>query len=441
MRALYSFIWGLSLPFALFRLWWRGRQEPGYRQHIAERLGFYPPAAANAAQTTIWVHAVSAGETRAAEPLIRALLAHYPQYRILLTHMTATGRETGGKLFADVSDRLSQSFLPYDINWMMRRFLAHFAPRLCVLIETEVWPNLIAQCELAQVPVTLVNARLSAKSLKKAKRLASLILPAAHAIKAVAAQSNPDAQRLAELGIEHAQVTGNMKFDVTPPPLMAERGAALRRSFANRKVILCASTRDGEEELILQAYQEQFVALPEKPLLIITPRHPQRFDQVAALLAARGISYLRRSELDHEQVAPLDEEVQVLLGDSMGEMYMYYAAADVAFVGGSLVPLGGHNLIEACAMAKPVLTGLHTFNFSEITDQAIAAEAALRVDGARSMLQQALLLLTKQQERERMGQNAHAFFLQHQGATARTVKLLQVFLDEPPSPPTQTIQT
>ncbi|MFZ6689692.1 lipid IV(A) 3-deoxy-D-manno-octulosonic acid transferase [Undibacterium sp. SXout11W] len=426
MRLLYSFVWGLSLPFALFRLWWRGRQEPGYRQHIEERLGFYAPYDAS---PTIWVHAVSAGETRAAEPLIRSLLAHYPKHQLLLTHMTATGRETGGKLFADVASRVRQSYLPYDINWMMRRFLRHYSPQLCVLIETEVWPNLIAQCTSAQIPVTLVNARLSAKSLKKAQKLATLILPAAHAISAVAAQSNPDAQRLQELGIDHPSVTGNMKFDVTPPAMMAERGAALRRSLGDRPIILCASTRDGEEELILDAFLEQFPLLEQAPLLMITPRHPQRFDQVAQMIEARGISYVRRSAFDHEVVTPISEKVQLVLGDSMGEMYMYYATADVAFVGGSLVPLGGHNLIEACAMGKAVLTGLHTFNFSEITDQAIAAHAALRVDGARSMLREALALLHDDKKRQQMGKSAYAFFLQHQGATSRTLDILKPFLN------------
>jgi len=426
MRLLYSFVWGLSLPFALCRLWWRGRQEPGYRQHIAERLGFY---ARYDAAPTIWVHAVSAGETRAAEPLIRALLANYPDHQLLLTHMTATGRETGGKLFADVANRVRQSFLPYDINWMMRRFLQHFSPKLCVLIETEVWPNLIAQCQIATIPVSLVNARLSEKSLKKAQKLASLILPAAHAISAVAAQSNPDAQRLQELGISHATVTGNMKFDVTPPAMMAERGSALRRSLGNRPIILCASTRDGEEELILDAFLEQLPLLEHAPLLMITPRHPQRFDLVAQMIEARGIAYVRRSAFDHEVVTPISDKIEVVLGDSMGEMYMYYATADVAFVGGSLVPLGGHNLIEACAMGKAVLTGLHTFNFSEITDQAIAAHAALRVDGARSMLREALALLNDDKKRQQMGNNAHAFFLQHQGATSRTMEILKPFLN------------
>lgn len=425
MRLLYSLVWYLSLPFALARLWWRGRKEPGYRAHIPERLGFYP---AYARTPTIWVHAVSAGETRAAEPLIRALLTRCPEHRILLTHMTATGRETGGKLFADVGARVQQAFLPYDINWMIARFLRHFSPQLCILIETEVWPNLIAQCVAHAIPVTLVNARLSEKSLRKAQKLAPLILPAAHAISCVAAQSTPDAERLQALGLAQPGVTGNMKFDVTPPQLMGERGAALRRSFGDRQVILCASTRDGEEELILQAYVEQVPLLQTNPLLIITPRHPQRFDHVAALLEAHNIKYLRRSDLNHDEITPIGDEVQVILGDSMGEMYMYYAACDMAFVGGSLVPLGGHNLIEACAMGKPVLTGMHTFNFSEITDQAIAGGAAFRVDGALSLFRQAHMLLNDRQQCQRMGEAAYAFFLQHQGATARTMAMLETFL-------------
>lgn len=423
MRLIYSLAWWLALPVVLLRLWSRGRQEPGYRQHIAERLGFYPPSQE---AKRIWVHAVSAGETRAAEPLIRALLAAYPEHKILLTHMTPIGRATGQSLFADVSGRVTQCFLPYDINWMIKRFLRHYSPQLCVLIETEVWPNLIAQCKRAHLSVTLVNARLSEKSLKKAQKLSALMLPAARAINFVVAQSGPDAQRLKTLGVSNICVTGNMKFDVTPPPKMAERGALLRRYFADRPVFICASTRDGEEELILHA----FVSLQiPRALLILTPRHPQRFDLVAAMLAAHKLSFMRRTslDLDHETDI-LPEHTQVLLGDSMGEMYMYYAACDVAFVGGSLVPLGGHNLIEACAMGKPVLTGPHTFNFSEITDQAIAAKSALRIEDAQDLMRNAQALLDDTNTRIAMGENAYAFFLQHQGATDRTLQVLRQFI-------------
>jgi 3-deoxy-D-manno-octulosonic-acid transferase len=423
MRFFYSIAWSLALPFILFRLWLRGKQEPGYRQHISERLGWYK---AVKAQKFIWVHAVSAGETRAAEPIIRALLENYPEHHILLTHMTPIGRSTGQTLFANIADRLTQTFIPYDINWIIRRFLRHFSPAICVLIETEVWPNLIAQCKAAKIPVTLVNARLSERSLRKAQRLSGLMLPAAQAIDYVAAQSGPDADRLRALGVRDLCITGNMKFDVTPPPMMAERGAKLRAYFGQRPVFICASTREGEEPLILEAFMR--LQLP-RALLIITPRHPQRFDQVATLLSQHQLRFVRRSTLDLAQDAlPIPADTQVFLGDSMGEMYMYYAASDLAFVGGSLVPLGGHNLIEAFAMSRPVLTGPHTFNFSEITEQAIAANCAQRAGNAEDLMQRAQTLLDDITTRTHMGTHAHAFFLQHQGATDRTMQAIKPFI-------------
>ncbi|GGX03422.1 3-deoxy-D-manno-octulosonic acid transferase [Undibacterium macrobrachii] len=407
----------------ILRLWLRGKQEPGYRQHISERLGWYQ---AIDTQKFIWVHAVSAGETRAAEPIIRALLQAYPQHHILLTHMTPIGRSTGQSLFANVADRVTQTFIPYDINWMIRRFLRHFKPTICVLIETEVWPNLIAQCKAASIPVTLVNARLSDRSLKKALRLSRLILPAAQAIDYVAAQSGPDAERLRALGVRELCVTGNMKFDVTPPPLMAERGAKLRAYFGQRPVFICASTREGEEALIVDAFMR--LQLP-RALLIITPRHPQRFEQVAALLSQHQLRLVRRSTLDlNQEELPIPPDTQVFLGDSMGEMYMYYAASDLAFVGGSLVPLGGHNLIEAFAMSRPVITGPHTFNFSEITEQAINADCAQRASDADNVMQRAQALLDDSVKRQAMGTQAHAFFLQHQGATDRTMRAIEKFI-------------
>ena len=431
MRFLYSLAWSLALPFVILRLWLRGKQEPGYRQHISERLGWYPSTlhsttTSKGQRQFIWVHAVSAGETRAAEPIVRALLQAYPQHHILLTHMTPIGRSTGQTLFANVADRLTQAFVPYDINWMIRRFLRHFKPTICVLIETEVWPNLIAQCKAAKIPVTLVNARLSERSLKKAQRLSRLMLPAAQAIDYVAAQSGPDADRLRALGVRALCITGNMKFDVTPPPLMAERGAKLRSYFGQRPVFICASTREGEEPLIVDAFLR--LQLP-RALLIITPRHPQRFDQVAALLSQHQLRFVRRSTLDLDQdELPIAADTQVFLGDSMGEMYMYYAASDLAFVGGSLVPLGGHNLIEAFAMSRPVLTGPHTFNFSEITEQAIAANCAQRASDAEDVMRCAQVLLDDVSMRTQMGSQAHAFFLQHQGATARTMQAIEQFI-------------
>ena len=415
IRLLYSFAWWLALPLVLGRLWLRGRKEPGYRQHMAERFGFY---AGRPARQVLWVHAVSVGETRAAEPLVDALLRDYPDHAILLTHMTPTGRATGKSLFEKHGDRLMQCYLPYDTGFMVGRFLRHFQPRICILMETEVWPNLIAQCVKNRVPVALVNARLSERSLAKAQRLSALMAEAARGFSCVAAQTEADAERLRRFGAPNVSVTGSIKFDVTPPEAMLAKGAELRAMMGSKPVLLCASTREGEEDLILDALGNAGL---EDALLVIVPRHPQRFDEVAAKVAARGLPVQRRSAL----AAPLAGNVRVLLGDSMGEMFAYYAACDVAFIGGSLLPLGGQNLIEACAVGKPVLIGPHTFNFSVVSEEAIAAGAALRVDDSAAMLDAAGRLLHDGVERSRMGGNAAAFACQHRGATGRTVALLK----------------
>ena len=415
MRRLYTLLWCLALPLVLARLWWRGRKESGYRQHWPERLGFY--GARGAAGHTLWVHAVSVGETRAAEPLIDALLLAYPDSRIVLTHMTPTGRAAGRALFAKHGARLVQAYLPYDIPVMIRRFIGHFAPRICILMETEVWPNLIAACG-AQVPVALVNARLSERSLRRGRRFGSLMTDAAKALALVAAQTEQDAGRVRSLGAPRVEVTGSIKFDVVVPEAAAQMGAWLRERIGARQVLLCASTREGEEALILDACAE-LLALPGV-LLVIVPRHPQRFDDVAALASARGLSLQRRSALIDGHVAS-----QVLLGDSMGEMFGYYAACDVAFVGGSLLPLGGQNLIEACALGKPVLTGPHTFNFELVTQQAIEAGGAFCVADAIELVTKARGLLVDDAARAAMGARAAAFAEYHRGATARTVGLLR----------------
>ena len=419
MRLLYSMLWWLALPLVLARLWLRGRQEPGYRRHWGERLGFY--GARPAPRLAIWVHAVSVGETRAAEPLIDALLAAYPACRIVLTHMTPTGRATGRALFARHGARLIQSYLPYDTGSMAARFIGHFAPCVCILMETEVWPNLIAMCARSRVPVALVNARLSARSLGKAQRFGKLMHDAARGIALVAAQTEADAARVRTLGVARVAVTGSIKFDVPVPAAALAAGAQLRARIGARPVLLCASTREGEEELILDALQQ--AALPAGMLLLLVPRHPQRFDSVAALLAVRGVAMRRRSSMAQDG-NPLPPGVTVLLGDSMGEMFSYYAACDCAFIGGSLLPLGGQNLIEACALGKPVLIGPHTFNFALVTDDAIAAGAAVCVPDAAALLRQASQWLQDPARLTAMGRQALAFAGQHRGATARTMALL-----------------
>jgi 3-deoxy-D-manno-octulosonic-acid transferase len=415
-RHLYTLLWCLALPLVLARLWWRGRKEPGYRAHWAERLGWY--GARGAGGHTLWLHAVSVGETRAAEPLVDALLLAYPDSRIILTHMTPTGRATGRALFARHGARLLQAYLPYDIPFMIRRFIAHFAPRICILMETEVWPNLIAACG-ERVPVALVNARLSERSLRRGQRFGALMTDAARALALVAAQTEADAARVRSLGARHVEVTGSIKFDVVVPEAAQAMGAWLRERIGARRVLLCASTREGEEALILDACAG-LLAQPDSPLLVIVPRHPQRFDDVAALAAARGFSLQRRSALIDGAVGS-----QILLGDSMGEMFGYYAACDLAFIGGSLLPLGGQNLIEACALGKPVLTGPHTFNFELVTQQAIEAGGALCVADATELVARARELLVNDGERAAMGERGAAFADHHRGATARTVGLLR----------------
>jgi 3-deoxy-D-manno-octulosonic-acid transferase len=421
---MYSILWWLAMPLVLGRLWWRGRKEPGYRGHLGERLGFYGPKPEK--RLTIMVHAVSVGETRAAEPLIEALLARWPACRILLTHMTPTGRATGQALFSKhhtgQNQRLIQSYLPYDTGFMVGRFLHHFEPKICILMETEVWPNLIAGCAAHGVPVALVNARLSERSLRRGQRFGGLMMDAARAITLVAAQTEADARRIASLGAANVAVTGSIKFDVVPPAAALETGAMLRARFAARPVLLCASTREGEEALILDAYR-RLAQRPAGMLLLLVPRHPQRFDEVARMVEERGLRLARRSSL------PERVDADVLLGDSMGEMFAYYAACDCAFIGGSLLPLGGQNLIEACALGKPVLVGPHTFNFLQATDEAVAAGGALRVPDADSLLRVAAGLLEDEERRAAMGARALAFAGHHRGATARTVELLQQLID------------
>ncbi|RJF97815.1 lipid IV(A) 3-deoxy-D-manno-octulosonic acid transferase [Noviherbaspirillum saxi] len=415
MRILYSIAWWLALPLVAFRLWLRGRKEPGYRRNLGERFGFYrqhPPPA------LIWLHAVSVGETRAAEPLVDALLDAYPTYGILLTHMTPTGRATGQALFGKHAPRIVQSYLPYDTGWMVGRFLRHFKPRICILMETEVWPNVMAQCVSHRVPVALVNARLSERSLAKAQRLSALMTEPAQAMTCVAAQTQADAARIALLGAPNVHVTGSVKFDVAPTKEAVDKGMAMRHQIGARPVFLCASTREGEEELILDAWQTTETG---DALLLIVPRHPQRFDEVVRMVQGRGLALVRRSAMANMPVAA---DTRVLLGDSMGEMFAYYTACDLAYIGGSLLPLGGQNLIEACAVGKPVLIGPHTFNFTEVSDDAIAAGAALRMANATEMVSEAQRLLTSPQERIGMGERALAFAYQHRGATARTMALL-----------------
>lgn len=415
-------MWWAVLPFALLRLWWRGLREPGYRRHVSERLGRYGPANADPAKPLIWLHAVSVGETRAAEPLIRALLKAYPAHHLLLTHMTATGRATGRTLFGGDA-RVRQAYLPYDTLSMTRRFIAHFRPQLGLLMETEVWPSLLASCADAGVPVALVNARLSERSLRRGQRFAGLLGDAAKRLSLVAAQTESDAQRLRAMGATRLAVTGNLKFDVAVPETMRAAGQGLRQQLGSRPTLLCASTREGEEALLLAGYMK--ATLPADFLLMIVPRHPQRFDEVARLFEAQGLRVVRKSQL---KGAAMPADAQVLIGDTMGEMAAYFTACDFAFIGGSLLPLGGQNLIEACACGKPVLFGPHTFNFADASELAIAEGAALRVADARGVFAASVDLLAEPATRSAMSQAALRFSHSQGGAADKTLALIRELL-------------
>ena len=413
-RASYWLLLWFALPFVLARLWWRGRQEPRYREHPGERFGFYRAAPK---KPVIWLHAVSLGETRAAEPLLRALQQRHPDCDLLITQMTATGREAAQSLL-DGSAQVA--WLAYDYPFAVRRFLRHFRPRLGILMETEIWFHLVAECGRAGVPLMLANARMSGRSARGYAVVAPLVRGALEGLGAVAAQTAEDAERLRSLGARRVEVVGNLKFDVEPGRESESLAAQFRRWFGGRKVLLAASTREGEEDLLLDALQGEPLG---DALTVIVPRHPQRFDAVAQLLSARGLKFARRSA--GGVVAP---DCRVVLGDSMGEMAAYYRACDVAFIGGSLLAYGGQNLIEACAVGAPVLVGPHTYNFAQAAESAVAAGAALRAGRAEDVVSLARKLLGDAELRARMGKAGIDFCAAHRGATQRTLAVCEGLL-------------
>lgn len=399
------------LPWALLHLLWRARRQPAYLRHWGERFGFF--ATAPSAAPLIWLHAVSVGETRAAQPLVAALRARYPGHRILLTHMTPTGRQTSAEIFGDA---VARCYLPYDTPWAVRRFLRHFRPALGLILETELWPNLIAACGDARIPLALVNARLSERSARRYARFPDLSRAAVRGLAAISATGENDAGRLRRLGADAVAVCGNMKFDIAPPPPQIALAAQFRQRLGARPVLLCASTRDGEEALILDAWRTH----PRgNALLVVVPRHPQRFDGVAALAAARGLKIERRSAS-----GDVAADTDVWLGDSMGEMFAYYAAAGIAFVGGSLLDYGSQNLIEACAVGTPVLIGPSTFNFADVAREALACGAAKPVRDAGDLIATGLKLLADAPAQSAMGEAGLAFAARHRGATARNLELI-----------------
>ncbi len=452
MRWLYSLLMALAqlgLPRKLAR---RALAEPLYAEAVPERFGRYTGTWPAAPGLTIWVHAVSLGEARTAALLIVRLRQALPGMRLLLTHGTATGRAEGARLL-QTGD--AQAWLPWDSPGPVRRFLQQFRPDIGILIETEVWPNVVAACQQQGVPLVLANARLSERSFHKAQRLAWLARPAYRALTAVWAQTPDDARRLQALGAPVQGVFGNLKFDAEPDATQLAAGHAGRASL-DRPVAMLASSRDGEEEKLLQIIEENWPlsqvgkgvvaieSIANQPQWLIVPRHPQRFDAVAALVQARGFALVRRSrggpwppteangagkrEDRGDSGDRAGQTPTIWLGDSLGEMALYYGLADVALLGGSFEPLGGQNLIEAAASGCPVLMGPHTFNFAEAAELALAAGAAQRVSSMGEGVAAVRALLAQPAQQHAMVHAALSFAGAHAGAGQRTALAVQALL-------------
>jgi 3-deoxy-D-manno-octulosonic-acid transferase len=408
-RAAYSSLLRLATPLYLARLWWRGRREPGYREAIAERFGH---GAGRPMPAALWIHAVSLGETKAASALVDALRAASPQLRLLLTHGTATGRAAGTTLLKPGDH---QAWLPFDTPGAVRRFLRRHRPAMGVLMETEVWPNLLHEASRAGVPMVLANARLSERSAAKGRRLSALLHPAGQALAMALAQSEADARRLRALGVPRVEVCGNLKYDLKPDVDQLALGRAWRTRL-KRPVVVAASTREGEEAELVEAW----LAWPApRPLLLVVPRHPQRFDEVAALAAARGLSLSRRSQWAGEGPGSDEAQVDLWLGDTLGEMALYYGLADLGLQGGSFRPFGAHNFIEAAACGCPMLLGPSVFNFAEAAKLAVDAGAAWQVPTWADAMQRAQALLTDAPALQRAAAAGEALAAEHRGAAAR----------------------
>jgi 3-deoxy-D-manno-octulosonic-acid transferase len=429
MIFLYTFTLWLLLPYVFLRLIWRARKQPEYLHHIGERFGFYT---IRNDKPVIWLHAVSVGETRATQTLVTRLLVNYPLHQILLTHTTPTGRAASEHLYGNSILRV---YLPYDYPFAVYGFLLHFRPQLGILMETEIWFNLIRACHMTRTPLLLLNARMSERSAQGYAHFARLTRNALGQLATVAAQTADDAARLTGLGAKNVTVMGNLKFDIEPPSAMLKLGKQLREQFGTtRKIFLAASTREGEEILLLDALQKLHVA---DLLLVIVPRHPQRFTTVANLLEQRRISFQLRSKMTHAgkpysgvlQDQVVSSEIQVVLGDSMSEMFAYYAAADLAFIGGSLLPYGGQNLIEACAVGTPVLVGPHMYNFDEATRLAVLAGAAIQVSDVAGLVSETQRIFHDSIRLNGMRHQCVEFVKSNRGATEISLQLVKQYLE------------
>ena len=417
MKLLYTSLFFICLPLVIARLIWRGFRAPAYWQRWSERFGKSPEIPDKA--SILWIHAVSVGEVEASRPLVKALKIAYPKHRLLITTMTPTGSERVKLLFADT---VFHCYLPYDLPFAINRFLKINQPVFGIIMETEIWPNLLLICKQQGIPVVLANARMSDRSARGYARFPALTKTVLNSLRFIAAQGQQDRDNFHKLGADITDVhaIGNLKYEINLPASLVEQSTAMRMMWDNnRPVWVAASTHEGEEEIILHASRQIRAKFPNL-LLILVPRHPERFDRVTALTHRTGFKTLRRSEQ-----RPCSSDIQVLVVDTMGELPLFYAACDVAFVGGSLIPRGGHNLLEPAALGRAVVTGSHFFNFNEITKQFLRANAAIEVSNTEELADTISSLLDNPEQRARMGEASLKLIAASQGASARLANLIK----------------
>jgi 3-deoxy-D-manno-octulosonic-acid transferase len=415
MRFYYTVLLVLLAPFFTLRLFWKSRLNPGYRQRWLQRFAVFQT---KPLQQSIWIHAASVGEVQATQQLVKKLHQQYPNQKIVFSTTTPTGADRVKLMFGD---DVTHFYFPYDIPVVIKRWLAHVRPVMLIMMETEIWPNLLIACHESNIPAVLANARLSVKSLAGYQRFGSFARQIFQSIQMVAAQSQDDAKRFHQLGVksERLQITGSVKFDIHQPAIIREQAEAMRRLIgAGRPVWIAASTREGEEEAVLAAHQRVCEAMPDA-LMILVPRHPERFDKIAQLCEQRGFSLMRRS---WNKVCT--EEHSIFLGDSMGELSLMYQIADVAFVGGSLVDTGGQNVLEPASFGLPVLFGPSMYNFSTISEMLLCEQAAIRIDDAVALADQVIAWLSDASERSRYGENARRLVEENRGATDKLMALI-----------------
>lgn len=420
MRTLYTLFHYLMLPAVFLRLAWRGTRNPGYWRRWGERLGL--GAVIPGDRRVVWIHAVSVGEVQAALPIIDVIRKRLPEATLLVTTSTPTG---SSRVTHSLGEGVTHCYMPYDLPGPVRRFLDRTHPSLAVIMETELWPNLFHACRLRGIPVLLANVRLSERSAAGYRRFSSLAREMLEGVSQIAAQSESDARRLIALGADPARltVTGSVKFDVHIPPSLREEAASLRRRFGSgRGVWIAASTHDGEERVVLDAFGRVRKRIPEV-VLIVVPRHPERFGIAEALVKRGGWRYALRS-----RTPPSLDEIDVLVGDTMGELQMMYAASDVAFVGGSLVRVGGHNMLEPAALGIPVIVGPHVFNFQHISERLLELGIARQVSGPAELAASVSELLSDANQRHNVGQAAKRFVEENRGARDKVVAMVDALL-------------